>query len=391
MKIWTKLFAVLALVAMTAACADESESVEKNTVAQNVKKGRPLVIDCGFATSSRGGSRAAMSGGVISDVAPAKLSADTMQAMKDLFLTEFPAGQKNLNADHSALKGFSSDFSLVSTGKTITMYPVLVGGNARNTVGVYWYEGDEMKTQDLWALVEDGVIGNEKNGWAKLQDGSGINITIPAGCVYGFYITNQHKDGTAVGGQPFYTDASKNVGQQLHAVIYSKDERSYIGFEDLDLRKSNCDKDYNDVILMFTPELTHITTDIIVDTDEPFLCQSDDFNINLGDDGYVAIPCGAAEGASPFDFDGTMYITNYDVVLNSAGQLVFKIRLYKGDGPWPNDTWYEAEPYCLSEDIDFSKVKGGPDGFKLAKARKVKGYEGQDVPYLQIDLIYEPK
>lgn len=44
----------------------------------------------------------------------------------------------------------STDFSFVSTGKPFIFYPVYWNTGAKNTLGVYWYENGELKTQDLF-------------------------------------------------------------------------------------------------------------------------------------------------------------------------------------------------------------------------------------------------
>lgn len=51
-----------------------------------------------------------------------------------------------------ALKNYniSTDFSFVSNGQPFVFYPIYWNTGAKNTLGVYWYENGELKTQDLF-------------------------------------------------------------------------------------------------------------------------------------------------------------------------------------------------------------------------------------------------
>ncbi|MCF0203626.1 MAG: hypothetical protein HUK08_09705, partial [Bacteroidaceae bacterium] len=201
--------------------------VTQPSVSQTFANGTTMKVYSPEETAT--GSRAAnyTGGGIISNVKPDPLSEAKVKEYQETFMKEFPAGKKNLEADHTNLKDYSSDFAMISDGKPVTIYPISVGGNARNTLGIYYYDNDGNKIeQDLWALTEDNVIGTAKNGWTCLQSGDGITFTIPKGCRYGFYITNKHIHGThgkgaggrPLGNQPFYSESSLNFQNQLHAV-----------------------------------------------------------------------------------------------------------------------------------------------------------------------------
>ncbi len=60
-------------------------------------------------------------------------------------LPEYDDGGRALKNDK-----ITTDFSFVSTGKPFIFYPVYWNTGAKNTLGVYWYENGELKTQDLF-------------------------------------------------------------------------------------------------------------------------------------------------------------------------------------------------------------------------------------------------
>ncbi|MCF0189170.1 MAG: DUF4114 domain-containing protein [Bacteroidaceae bacterium] len=390
MKGLLRILAAAATIAMTTACSNDSDLAVTDAQSASEPASRGVVVNCA-ARKSAPKSRAAIIDGIVDPVRPAQLDSATMAGLKDVFMTEFPPGEKNLLKDHSDLKNFSTNFSLVSDGRPVALYPVMVGGDAKNTLSVFWYDSDGVyHTQEIWALTEPGVIGSNANGWSCLQDGTGITLNIPAGCVYGLSITNVHPKGTRVKGLPFSTDATQNAGGDLHAGTFSKDGKTYIGFEDLNLPQS--DRDYNDLIVMLTP-LQTVSSLIEIDIEDKFVCESDDFNINLGNDGYVAIP---AQSGEPFDFNGIVDIKNYVPTLNSSDELVFKIRLYKEDkDSWPNDVWKDTPEECLTELIPLNKITGVPSDYKVTYLAKTKAYESTSgegrVPYIQIDAILKKR
>lgn len=70
-----------------------------------------------------------------------------------------------------ALKNYNitTDFSFVSTGKPFVFYPIYWNTGGKNTLGVYWYENGELKTQDLfdnYILNADGSQ-NKNNMYRK--------------------------------------------------------------------------------------------------------------------------------------------------------------------------------------------------------------------------------
>ena len=72
------------------------------------------------------------------------------------------------------------------------------------------------------------------------------SFTLPSPAEFGFYL------GVPNTGSTFYTDASKNAGNEIHAAIFRVDSSNtyIIGFEDL--RLGNTDADYQDMIVSVT-------------------------------------------------------------------------------------------------------------------------------------------
>lgn len=55
----------------------------------------------------------------------------------------------------------TADFSFVSNGQPFVFYPIYWNTGAKNTLGVYWYENGELKTQDLFNNYDLDASGNQ--------------------------------------------------------------------------------------------------------------------------------------------------------------------------------------------------------------------------------------
>ena len=198
---------------------------------------------------------------------------------KTFFLTNFKEGENHENAS-SKLQDFGQNFLYKSDGNGFNIYPVYSNGAYTWILGLFYYDKQGVKHDiDMW---DTGTGWKQKTNEVAPVRASGIHVEIPEGYVYGFYVTsympvtsdyNEYlwKDSKNYYKGTFYSYKELNTccGQkptnctsktahkhekECHAITFSKDGRTYVGFEDSDHDKfGNSDRDFNDLIFWIDP------------------------------------------------------------------------------------------------------------------------------------------
>ncbi|MCF0202699.1 MAG: hypothetical protein HUK08_04970 [Bacteroidaceae bacterium] len=388
MKKWYVLFAMVTLAAVGLVSCNNQEPVRGNT-AQTLTPGgemvgvnqstRSVIFDFDPTSKSRSRGSRAFGG--------RNLTKAEMKNFVDMFYDYFPAGCENLRRDHSKLGNYSYDYQFISTGVPFTVYPILVSGDAHNRLGLYYYENGEMKKRMLWDTEYDcdgTVDSHEISSWMAIQSGRGINIDLPEGTVYAFFIENNHKgnQGTNKHGMPFCTESTKNFGEQQHAVVFTMDNLLFVGFEDLDLESTNVinkknmgdgksEPDYNDIILLIDYEEAQMNNNVIIDIKEDRRSVGETFQVKVEERLYTI--------TTDDDFDGKFILANYPVK-ETGEYLYINARVYAKDGTkWPNTKKVSSD------------AKGSVEGYKIKQAAcsKSYGYEDDGRPYIDMQLVFK--
>lgn len=166
------------------------------------------------------------------------LSKEDLEARSELFLNKFPEEQDNLN--HPGVDNFSKNFLYESDGQPFVIYPIYMETSSHDDFGIFYYdENGDLHEQIVW---ESGQVEQEDGKYnipGLLQGENGIKITLRKGYKYGFYI-----DEAGVG--KFYSYAEENykictetdhgefpcLGNGCHAVTFTDNGQTYMGFED---------------------------------------------------------------------------------------------------------------------------------------------------------------
>lgn len=221
------------------------------------------------------------------------LSNDDIDERCQLFLETFGEEHDNLNNPSSEIDNFSKDFVFESDGKPFVIYPIYINSSSKNDLGIYYYdENGNRQDQIIWESgqeLEDATEGKYSIP-NNLNGENGIQITLPAGYKYGFYISSTHTST-----YNFYSLSKENkavcedmehfdqpcLGEGCHAITFSYDGNTYLGFEDWEFWHGGGAYDCNDFIITAPKVLEVIDTpeeeDLIVKYTVTYHAGTDDF------------------------------------------------------------------------------------------------------------------
>lgn len=227
------------------------------------------------------------------------------------YANKLPDDKHNIGVD-----GLSTDFNMIMGSQTITVYPVYWNATFNHTLGIYWYEGSKLRTQDIytdkegndvqvwvnwnsfivdagWSSVEwDNFVAPERNSLfgisikGKIDTSKGINsrgftLDLPYGTRYGFYV-KVNKNSWGKYDAIYYTDANLNDDKRDMAAYFKQEmengtTRTFVGFED----QAGDVRDLNDLMLMIDPSPIVIDNDVqewIIAAED--LGATDDYDFN---------------------------------------------------------------------------------------------------------------
>lgn len=177
------------------------------------------------------------------------LSNDKIDELTNLLLGSADAiiGEEHDNlVAPEGVDNYSKNFVYRSNGNPVIIHPIYLNSSSRNDLGIYYYDQEGTRHDAIiWESEQKEVEDGKSYGYEtpyQLYGVDGIKITLPAGYTYGFYIASKFfHNGEA---QNYYslsqenegfcsTDNYKNCkGQGCHAITFSYNGNTYLGFED---------------------------------------------------------------------------------------------------------------------------------------------------------------
>lgn len=201
----------------------------------------------------------------------------TWAEVEEVFADRLPEGEDNRYAENSA----SNFDAIVTSDRTINVYPVYWNADYDHQLGIYWYDENgnkheqlvytdkENRDDDVQVYVRRrGERGYEPVTWNQFAEPSvfssvdknypirstGFTIKLPVGTRFGFYIVSE--------GNTFYSSTrlnNYNTRQAIYTRVLNEEtglNRTYLGFEDMSTRtvgRYGSDGDMNDFILILDP------------------------------------------------------------------------------------------------------------------------------------------
>lgn len=243
---------------------------------------------------------------------------------KEFIEEKLPEKNGNISDD------MSTDCLFYAEGETtFELYPVFSQTTTPNSFGVFYYDADgnyhEVIVWDNvepWSLTETNWSEPVEDSWVEdpnhysgnggyysqygVTYSKGVQVTIPAGCTFGFYWKGHNNTGETV----YYSDSDKNeevnrtdgdgnpIGgtETIHAVTFEHDGKTYLGFEDW------TDFDYQDWVFTCNTVLkksngTPETPETPEEPKEPELCPNPDCNHPVHGEGHCD-ECGPFQGCN---------------------------------------------------------------------------------------------
>lgn len=187
-------------------------------------------------------------------------------------------------------EGYYDNILFVSNGQPFDLVMLYSNGGYRHDMGIFWYENGEVMEKELWVENEDIVNGtwvnfngtDSKGAISRKADNAGAyTIQLPKGTKFGFYCHstyngNEIKEGihTPLPFGPmvdyiykFYSEKEKNWSYNVavyddyagkgktttQAMSTTVDNWTIVGFEDISITSTSCDRDYNDCVFALNP------------------------------------------------------------------------------------------------------------------------------------------
>lgn len=239
-------------------------------------------------------------------------------------------------------KKVTENFLYKSTGKTFSIQPIYYNSASKVTLGIYYYDDNKNiiekaiwirdgKSNGCWWYNEEPDMGkldhtdantNKLLEWkATALWCQSINITVPSGMTFGFYIQN--------GDEKFYSEKELNGTyqdeHQCYAATFDYEGKRYLAFEDWTNKDGKSDMDLNDLVCLISGVMDNTENPDIVDKDEP-----------TDTDMKYLIACEDLGGSDDFDFNDIVLAINH-----VSGTKTASVELLAAGGTLPAKVMYE--------------------------------------------------
>lgn len=189
-------------------------------------------------------------------------------------------------------EGNYDNFLFVSNGEPFDLVMLYSNGGYRHELGLYWYDESGVRHEEnVWdEFVEEAkkpktwvnANGQKTDQISRISDNAGAyKVQLPKGTKFGFFVTSRHNNaernivtesvrldppaGPIVACEyKFYSEQELNWNYKLlnkdgnlacQAMCNNNiDDWTVVGFEDISLTSTSCDKDFNDCVFAMNPK-----------------------------------------------------------------------------------------------------------------------------------------
>lgn len=217
---------------------------------------------------------------------------EATETYKTLTRSEVTAWTSRLPKDTENSTKVTSNFhsSSADGNVTFTVYPIYWetghgpnGTSSPDEIGIAYkdHNGDIVRVPIYSMMEGDELQGRTYNSWTQKYGewtsigmdhsestynnyyeyrSKGIQVTVPQGLYFGFYIKNYNDHKKAEGNESYYlygySIADWNDGNKSYVGTYTDNGKTYLTFEDWISTASNAQSDLNDLVMMFDPAPT---------------------------------------------------------------------------------------------------------------------------------------